>query len=280
MFDFCEDPITVGYGPCARPSDGKTYPQFIAEDLCYQEEMQRDLKKLPHGQNTLVSFSIAGASQLGNVTPLVPSNSYGYNFQVDRYLDLYKKSECYAFPEKDIFFYTDVGLIEFFLLINVPTIEQNTWLDTNLVQPVFSNIVRLYNEGKARKIFVQLVDDFTLTKLPAFEKLGCIENIDEILSTYMTKMRELRDALNLFAQQNVPNLDLTVVFTEGLFDEITGVNSSSFGIVNGNTMLDLGWPDKVFANQTFFDDLDPSAHTNRIIANFVGTWFQQRVSFH
>ena len=288
----CEEPIEVGYGPCGRETDEKVYPEYVADDFDFKVKLEYDLRRLPMGKNNLVSFSITGATQEGNITPLVPADEFGYNFQVCSYLDLYDKSRCFAIPEKDLFFYTDVGLSDFLLLVNlivegIVQPDANSviqWLTDNTVTPALLNVKDLFSEGKARRMFVQIIDGDTIRLLPVFKKLQCIQNIDEIISFYDLAMTSniinpsnLQDSLNDFAQNQVPNFELTVLLSSDLYEEVTD-NSNAYGIVNdGQTMLDLGWPKKVFPNQTYFDDISTSSHTNRVFANFVKTWFQQNI---
>ena len=56
-----------------------------------------------------------------------------------------------------------------------------SWLTTNTVNPALFNVKRLYNKGKARTMFVQIIDGATIRLLPVYQKLLCIPNIDEIM---------------------------------------------------------------------------------------------------
>jgi len=242
--------------------------------------LQHDISKLPKERHTIVSFATTGATQTGNVTPLVPADSYGYQYQVDKFLELYTKSQCYAFPELDLFLYTDVGETEFFQLIGlllsgeVTDAEVPAWLQDNIVDPALANVTKLYSEGKARNMIVQLIDEDTLRRLPAYQKLQCITNLDDLIDEYNTAILNLQDLLNNFAQTQVPRFNLTVLLSGSLYDNVLD-NANTYGIVNDPTMLELGWPHEVFSNQAFFDDLHPSSHTDRVFANYVKTWFQQ-----
>lgn len=280
LLNACENPIQVGYGPCARNSDDKVYPQFIAEDYDFKIKMGRDLWELPKYDSNLISFAITGATQLSNITPNIPS-TYSYTGEVDNFLKLYNKSKCYAVPEQDLFLYTDVGENEFFQLINLllsgsGPLDVNAWFQDNLVNPVLANVTRLYSEGKVRNMIVQLIDGDTIRRLPAYQKLQCIANIDELIDIYNANILDLQTKLNNFAQTQVPHFNLTVLLSGPMYDSVLN-NSNTYGVVNGPTMIDLGWPNQIFSNQAFFDDLHPSSHTNRVFANYVKTWFQQRL---
>lgn len=292
------NPIEIGFGPCARPTDVKVYPEYVAEDIDFKVDMEYDLCQLPE-KNHLVSFSMTSSTQTGNITPNAPPNSYGYDYQVYRYLDLYDESTCYAIPEKDLFFYTEVGFNSFFLLLNliitgvVPddNVSINEWLNDNLVTYAFKNVTALYSEGKARKMFVQLFDGPMLRSFPWYEKLSCLmtHDLDHIIDLYNWSLvsntmnpNNLQDKLNHFAQAQVPRFDLTVLTGSSLYIDIFE-NANAYGIVdalapdNSKTMIDLGWPNQSFSNQAFFDDFHTSSHTNRVVANFVKTWFQQKI---
>lgn len=269
-------PIINGYGPCGRQSDGNVYPHFIAKDLDFRTHIEYDLCELPLENNNLVSFSLAGSTQTDNIIPNVPENSYGYNFQVNRFLELYRESSCYAIPEKDIFFYTGVGINTLLELVRSGETPQPDYFQKNLVDPAVENIKRLYSEGKARTMFVQLIDIHTIMLMPLYQKLISIPGIDDIFTLYDTAIHELKDALNDFARNQIPRFNLTVILSHDLYDQIL-TNPGAFGSIPDETMIDLGWPQKVFTNQVFFDDIHTSSHSNRIIANFVKTWFQQKV---
>lgn len=279
----CQQPLFGGYGPCARRSDVKVYPQFIAEDLGLETHLEYDLCELPRCKNNLVSFSLGGATQCDNITPRVPADLFGYDYQIHRYLDLYDESTCYAIPENDIFFYTEVGattLLKLLELIEQGVIQVDpvaiiNYLETFLVDKALKNIKVLYNEGKARMMFVQLIDVQSIMLTPLYQKVACLPEI--IFELYDQAIHQLRDALNDFAQ-NVPNFDLVVILSHDLYDEIL-TNPGAFGAIPGPTMMDLGWPEKVFSNQVFFDDFHTTSHSNRVIANFVKTWFQQKVCY-
>nr|QBK91387.1 MAG: hypothetical protein LCPAC302_00070 [Pithovirus LCPAC302] len=276
----CED-IFTGFGPCARSSDGKVYPQFISEDLSFKFKYEYDLCALPKGSNNLVSFSMAGSNQSGNNLPRVPEGEFGYNWQIKQYLELLKEAECFAFPERDLFFYTDVGFADFFQLvdfiINNQVVDIIQYFDNYVTQAV-NNIKNLFSNGLARTMYVQLIDSATIKLMPVYEKLLCATQgfIDQVLDDFQLAQEDLKNKLDAFAQLPQINFDLTVLFSSDLFNEITQF-PEAFGITNDSTMIDLGWPDQIFANKLWFDDVHPSAHTHRVIANFVETWFQQKI---
>jgi hypothetical protein len=269
-----------GCGPCARASNGKVYSEFVAEDFDFNVDLEYDIQALPEEKNYLVSFSLKGATQCGNNNPIVEdsSNDYGVVFQVDRYLELYDKSTCYSFPEKDLFMYTDVGLND---LLNLIYFNFNLTPDfTNYIQKVRDNVIKLYSEGKARRMIVLLDSRYYLEQTPLFDQLSCIYDAElgDILDAFDLAQMQLANELTAFAQSQ-PHFDLTVLSTESLFMELVE-NSETYGIVNdGETMIDLGWPDKNFENQLWFDDIHPTSHTHRVVANFVKTWFQQKICY-
>jgi len=288
--------INTGTGPCGRSSNGKVYPQFLAEDLGFDLELQYDLEKLPKGKNNLVSFALAGSSQNKNLNTLnlpgEPSNDFGFDYQVDKYLKLYCKSQCYAIPEKDVFFYTGVGLVEqdiwFKQLLQIPVQDWNDEI-VNVLGPVYisqtmTNIKELYNCGKARRMFVQLADAPLNRILPLWNKLECAVGTDA-LNIFNNAISTVQDALKTeienYALQATVNLDVSVVNMSGPFVEIHD-NPSAYGVTNAepnnmafpliDTMISFGWPDQVFENMMWFDDVHPSDHTHSIVANFVKTW--------
>ena len=151
------------------------------------------------------------------------------------------------------------------------------WLDDNLVTPALTNVTSLYSQGKARRMIVQLIDRLTLESLPAYSKLvPCLEqagvDLTLILNAYNVAIGDLENGLKAFAQ-SVPRFNLTVLTSIQLYDEII-LNANTYGAVNGETMLNLGWPTQTFSNQIFFDDIHTTGHTNRVFANYVKTWFQ------
>ena len=258
-----------------------------------ETDLEYDLVQLPKEKNHLVSFSMIGSSQNGNVVPLTPAGQFGYGpssestSQVGKYLQLYSKSTCYAVPETDVFMYTDVGYTEIFSLLK-HILDTEIVPDLNLyfqayVDQAVQNVKDLYNHGKARKMFVQLIDAATISRhIPAyaifdcaFEHLGLVP-IDDILNAFDSYQNMLKASLNSFALNEVPNFDLTVLDSITIYENLSA-DANAFGIVNGETMLQLGWPDKLFANQLWFDSFHLSSHSNRIVANYVKTWFQNRI---
>lgn len=278
LFSPCQEDIIVGYGPCARPSNGLVYPQFIAEDYSFELSLEYDLCELPKGKNNMVSFALTGSTQTQNNVPLTPAGKYGYDWQVNRFIDLYDRSECYSVPEKDLFMYTDVGLDDFFFLLREleknPGLDVSQWFTDNLVNPTVKNVQDLFSWGKARRMIVQLVDLDVITQLPLYSKLGCVSN--DVLLAYGVAIQEIRVALLQFVDQQQFDLDLTVLFLSDLLNQVT-LNPNAYGIVLGGTMIERGWPNKVFSDQLFFDDVHPSEHTHRVMANYVKTWFQQKL---
>jgi hypothetical protein len=271
--------VDYGLGPCARASDGKVYPQYIAEDLCMEVDLEYDINALPREKNHLVSFSIVGALQNGNTTPLTPPGEYGYDWQVARYLALYANSTSYAIPEKDIFMYTDVGandLINLLTLItNGQDVDYVSYLNKYKNQ-VLKNVVDLYSLGKARRMFVQLTDTVTIYQTPFYQVFACIiPNISDIMEAYEKAQSDLLAELESFASEQ-PHFDLTVVTTFAIYENLS-INAGEYGIINGKTMIELGWPNKTFENQLWFDSFNLSSHSNRVVANYVKTWFQQRI---
>ena len=273
--------VGTGLGPCARPSDGKVIPEYVTEDLCMQLDLEYDICALPRKKNFMVSFSMGGSRQVGNNAPLAPDNEYGYKWQVDKYLDLYEESSCYAIPEKDLFMYTGVGANDLFalwdLFLDVAPVDPVLYFQSYKAQ-VLQNITNLYSLGKARRMYVQLIDALTITQLPIFSKVECVLGnlMDDIMTAYDNAQEELQQELEAFAQLQ-SHFDLTVLTTATTIEEVTN-NSDLYGIVNnGQTMLDLGWFEKLFENQLWFDDSHPSSHTHRVLANYVKTWFQQKI---
>lgn len=273
--------VTVGLGPCARATNGKVYPQFIAEDLCMELDLEYDLSELPKEKNHLVSFSLIGATQSDNVIPLTPANKYGYEWQIDRYLQLYKESACYTIPEKDLFMYTDVGSTEVVKLMKL-------FLDGTPVDPiayfqsyvdkVLANVIKLYSLGKARRMFVQLIDANTIVQAPFYEVFACAlgQTADDIMIAFNNAQNSLNNQLTAFANSQ-PHFDLTVIESSNIYETLAN-DSGLYGIINdGNTMIELGWPDKLFENQLWFDSFHLTSHSNRVVANYVKTWFQQRI---
>ena len=275
--------VKQGYGPCARRCDGKVYNEYVAADLGMEVDLEYDIRSLPEEKNYMVIFSLDGATQNGNLDPLVPPGQYGYDWQVDRYMELYDKSRCYAVPEKDLFMYTGVGANTLFLLWSL--ILQGLLIDIDLyfqeyIDQVKANITKLYSLGKARRMFVQLIDRYTIEQTPIFEKFGCAlqQLMTEIMDKYEQAQQTLQTELEAFAHSQ-QHFDLTVLNSGPAFEEICG-NCEAYGIINnGYTMIDLGWPDKTFENQLWFDDANISSHTARIQANFVKTWFQQNICY-
>lgn len=282
----CEEEVLVnGYGPCGLQSDKKVYPQYLAKDFKKKISLEYELSRLPKERNNLVSFSIAGSTQNNNITANVPSNTYGYDYQVSRFVELYRKARCYTIPEKELFVYTDVGLNTLLeLLSSIDGKTENDiieWFQVNLIQATLNNITRLYNEGKARHIIVQL-DDLDLeylTNVPWFIKYNeCIPNLVYIIELYNLSLKtndimvSLQDILNGFAN-SVSNLNLSIKLSSEIYDEIL-LNSEKYGIINnGKTMIDLGWPAASFPYQAFFDDIHTTDHTNKVISTLVKPWF-------
>ena len=266
-------------GPCGRPSNGKVYPQFVGEDLCYEVINEYDLACFPQCSGNLISYAITDSMQVGNLYPVVPNGEYGYSWQVDRYLELYAESECYSFPEKDVFMYSDVGANELINYLKLVLLGQplppNYW--DEFVANTYNNIYRLFNEGKARRMFIQLADLQLIEFLPAYPKLNCaIPQLANILSDYDQALEQLIDQVSAFAATY--NFDVTFILEGAMYEHLQD-NAFVYGISPSPlpTMVDLGWPDRVFENAMWFDDLKPTEHTNRVTANFVKTWFQQKV---
>ena len=272
--------VSDAMGPCAKASDGKVYPQFVAEDLCMNLDLEYDICALPKEKNYLVSFAISGAMQTGNTTPLVPEGDFGYDWQIAKYLELYNKSKCYAIPEKDIFMYTDVGKTDLIYLMNLyldgNAVDINMYFQ-NYVNQAYKNVVDLYNSGKSRRMFVQLIDAGTIVQTPFFQEYSCAlgQVTDLIMAAYDNAQSELANLLETFAE-NLLHFDLTVLTSSTMYEELSN-NATVYGIVVGKTMVELGWPDKIFSNQLWFDSFHLTSHSNRIVANYVKTWFQQRV---
>ena len=273
--------VKLGFGPCGRASNGKVFNEYVAEDLAMTVDLEYDLCALPENKNYMVVFSLVNAIQKGNITPLTPADQYGYDWEVDRYLELYEESTCYAIPEKDIFMYTDVGANTLYhlwsLIANGESPDIDLYFDS-YVNQVVSNITKLYSLGKARRMFVQLIDRYTIEQTPIFDKYGCVleQEMTLIMEKYEQAQQTLQNELETFAQSQA-HFDLTVLTSRYLYEELSE-NSEAYGIINnGSTMIDLGWPDKVFENQMWFDDAHPSSHTARLLANYVKTWFQQRI---
>lgn len=278
----CGDLVT-GAGPCGRSSDGKVYPQFVASDMDYEVQMEYDLDSLPECRDSLASFAISGATQTGNTNPTVPDGLFGFNWQVDRYLELYEESECFSIPEKDLFMYTCVGGNDFIeLLLSIAAGEplNPILFFQSYKQAVIDNIVKLYSLGKSRRMIVVLTSAYLIDQTPASEKIRCAMGevaYNALLNLFAQCQEQLKQQLEAFAQSQ-PHFDLTVFTDEGVFRDIIE-NHETYGIILEPTMIDLGWPDKIFENQLWFDDIHPSSHTHRIIANFAKTWFQQKICY-
>ncbi len=275
--------LTQGIGPCGRSSNGKVFSEYVACDFGMKVNMEYDLKALPKKKNQVVIFSITNATQNDNITPLTPPNTFGYKYQVARYVTLYNKSKCYAVPENDLFMYTDVGINTLFKLWSIvledPGFDINLYFQ-NYMSQVIANITKLYSLGKARRMIVQLIDRYTIEQMPIYEKFACLlgSEINIIMEQYEMIQNAVQMELENFSHAQ-PHFDLTVLQSGDIFEELIE-NSDAYGIVNnGYTMIDLGWPDKNFENQFWFDDSNPTSHTHRIIANYVKTWFQQKICF-
>jgi hypothetical protein len=270
-----------GLGPCARSSDGKIYPQYIAEDLGMEINMEYDMDNLPRKKNKLISFSLTGACQTGNTVLSTPLSEYGYDWQVSRYLELYEKSKHKVSLKKDIFMYTDVGINDLLYLLNLfidgtpidPILYMKAYTDQ-----VLANVTKLYSLGEAMTIFVQLVDAATVLRMPIFKSLSCVlpDTIGYLMELYDKVQKQLNNDLTALVLGQ-PYLNLTVLTTSDIYENLS-VNSGLYGIVNdGKTMVDLGWPVKKFENQLWFDSLHLSSQSNRIAANYVKTWFQKKI---
>jgi hypothetical protein len=288
--------LEMATGPCGRSSNGKVYPQFIGEDLCLDVVPSYDVCDLPINKNTLLSFALSGALQSKNVNtmklPTPPGDQFGFDYQIEQYLNMYYESTCYAFPENDLFFLTDVGMSEQTVWFNqvsqLPVVE---WLDALLIlgeeykTKVMENIDDLYNLGKARRLYVLLADSQLINILPLAEKITCFspDGFEVFLEAISLIQESLRLEIMNYAQDPNVCLDVTVIDMSGAFSKIHD-NPSAFGVTNTQptglpplvqTMVSEGWPEKVFDNMMWFDDVHPTEHTHRVVANLAKTWFQQ-----
>ena len=149
------------------------------------------------------------------------------------------------------------------------------------VDQVVANVMELYSGGKARRMIVSLVGEAALTKTPLYKKLECPAGngdlpLQDILDSYVNYQNLLKTELENFALlPQINNFDLTIVYIDSALCELYD-NPQTYGIASNvdTTMLDLGWPDKTFENQFWFDDYNLSSHTNRVLANLVKTWFK------
>lgn len=292
----CPD-IEEGTGPKARCSNGKVYPQFMGEDMNYKLLLNYDIEELPKDLCNIVSFSMAYAAQSENVKstnlPGPPQNKYGYNWQVQQYLDLYHESKCYAVPENDAFFYTEVGLVERNMWLKKLT-EQMIPNWTNYVKNVLApdyinqavkNIKDLYSKGKARRIFFQLMDSEMAKLSPYWNKQLCnlgLVKMNEFDEAFQWAQDMIVKELKEFAERPDIHLDLTMLAMSGMYQKIKN-SHCAYGVTEVypdpsnvpptiNTMVSLGWPVQNFKNVMFFDDVHISEHTHRVVADFTMTW--------
>ena len=285
-----------------RGSDGDNAMDFIANYYNLQKYVSSQITSFPTGVTFMVNYAIFGATHNGNMynhhftigTPVTLdqlTGSFGYDYQVTKFLANSANSPLTPITKKDVFIYDFVGGTD------MPFIGMCSSIPTCIAAfetTHFSNIQRLYNAGMRNLLFIHLDSLFHL--VPSFIKFDTANlastssDMDLLINNIFNPVNFFQDLAN-FRTANMPLLNLQRISYQDILGNVIN-NFNQFGYRNsapddpdpraiafpGFIQPSFPFPTKwdytsqnhvTIANAFFNDDNQPSEFSYRIIAKAI-----------